>query len=244
MKTKMILFLLACFCLNGLSARTEIHENASLVTFKEYSEPLFPVLLKSKGIFSGFVDILVDINEDGTIEDWLPLNANHPDFIRAIEHVVGKWSFEPPMRDGKPQAIVVQMTFNFSFDGVVLVSGNISEVYLNRLVAEHLSYNTVAKLSELDAIPEPIHIVQPLIPSDMPEEEREGSVVVTFFIDQSGNVRIPIVTEMDSPRALAASAFMAIREWKFKPPTVRGQPVVVKARQPFHFEHSSNQVQD
>ncbi len=244
MKTKMILFLLPLFLLNELSAKTEPLAENGPVSFKEYYEPLFPVLLKSEGIFSGFVDIVVDINPDGTIEDWLPVRATHPDFVRSVEHAIRKWSFKPPMSNGKPTPLVVQMTINYSFEGVVLVSGNITDVYLNRLSRDREFYQPVARLSDLDQIPEPVHIVPPRIPSDVPDDKIQGDVVVTFFIDQEGHVRIPIVTEINGHRGLAVSAFMAIKEWEFKPPTVHGDPVLVKARQPFHFDYPQDQVED
>ena len=59
-------------------------------------------------------------------------------------------------------------------------------------------------------------------------------MVVRFYIDEQGNVRLPSVT--GQPNAyLTEQAMAAVREWKFAPVTSRGQPVLVAAQQEFTF---------
>jgi TonB family protein len=59
-------------------------------------------------------------------------------------------------------------------------------------------------------------------------------VVVDFYIDETGAVRMPYVT--GRPHTLLANlAVDAVRQWKFEPPTRNGTPVLVHARQVFHF---------
>ena len=244
MKTKWMPLILAACCLAGLVVESPARTNEDQIGFQHFEEPIFPVVLKAEGIYSGFAEIIVDINEDGTVADWLPIRCNHPYFIDSVGYVVDDWIFEPKMENGEPVPAVRYLTINFSHEGIVLYSGNLTDMYLNRLTRDHQVFNEVAKLSELDQLPEPIHIVPPRLPSDIPKEELTGEVTVTFFIDEEGKVRIPIVTDINAHLGLAGAAYHAIKDWRFKAPMVHGEKVVVKARQPFHFEPPEVEVQD
>jgi TonB family protein len=243
MKTKWIVLLLA-LAAGGLPAPASAaagagDEDAGFeLTFSHYVEPLFPQSIKYDGITEGFAEIVVDINEDGTIADWLPIKTNHPQFVRTIEYVIDEWRFNPPLKDGQPIPVVQRFTFNFSHEGIVLISGNLNEAYLGRLTREFALYRMVVGIKELDGIPEPVEIVRPLINPEIPEGERAGSVVVKFFIDKQGKVRIPVVKEINGHRGLAESAYIAIQQWKFKPPTLHGQPVAAEVQQPFFFKET------
>jgi TonB family protein len=61
-----------------------------------------------------------------------------------------------------------------------------------------------------------------------------GVVVVRFYIDEEGNVRLPSVTGQ-ADGYLVEQALTAVREWKFAPVTSGGQPVLVAAQQEFNF---------
>jgi TonB family protein len=64
-------------------------------------------------------------------------------------------------------------------------------------------------------------------------------MVVQFYIDQEGKVRMPVLADVDCDLELAAAAYDAVRTWSFEPPTVKGRPVIVTARQKFVFPRSS-----
>jgi TonB family protein len=59
-------------------------------------------------------------------------------------------------------------------------------------------------------------------------------VAIDFYIDETGTVRMPAVSIKDDSE-LTALAVMALRQWKFEPPTRNGRPVLVKATQVFNF---------
>jgi hypothetical protein len=50
--------------------------------------------------------------------------------------------------------------------------------------------------------------------------------LVTFFVDETGRVRLPSVESAASP-LLIPNAIKAVSHWSFKPPTVAGKPVLV-----------------
>ena len=208
---------------------------ATAATFKNYEEPWLtraPFELPKEGDLR----MVVDINADGTVADWMVIRAYDQSFIDAIRRVIEDWTFHPAMMDGKPIPIVMEMMFNFSKRGTSLVEGNLTYLYLQRLPNMHRDVVVVRSFKELDGLPEPIKIVRPIINPDIPKEERAGTVVVGFYIDETGKVRIPIVEEYEGHRSLVDSAYNAILQWEFKPPTIKGRPVTVRVEQPFEFK--------
>lgn len=53
-------------------------------------------------------------------------------------------------------------------------------------------------------------------------------VMVSLYIDEQGQVRVPNVDSASSP-LLVRNALRAVHYWQFKPPTVKGKPVLVFA---------------
>jgi TonB family protein len=89
-------------------------------------------------------------------------------------------------------------------------------------------------LKELDRIPTPLAAPAPYYTPELLASGLRGKVTVDFYIDESGMVRMPAVSDADR-RDLATLAVMAVRQWRFEPPLRKGNPVLVKARQVFTF---------
>ncbi|HEX8710653.1 MAG TPA: M56 family metallopeptidase, partial [Terracidiphilus sp.] len=68
--------------------------------------------------------------------------------------------------------------------------------------------------------------VQPKYPAEAKEKRIQGKVVLNAVIDKEGNVA---ELKVDSgPKELRQSALDAVRQWKYKPYILNGQPVAVK----------------
>ena len=231
-----LLTITSCFLLPfvGFSADKPVMVNA---TFKHYEEPW---LLRApfEPVKEGELHMFLDINEDGTVADWMITRAYHEDLVKSVNRVVEEWTFNPATMDGKPIPVVKELVFTFSKRGASLVEGNLMDIYLERLPYLHRDHIIVRNFEELDRLPEPIDIVRPVIDNNIPPAERIGNAVVSFFIDETGKVRIPVVESYEGHRGLADSAYNAILQWKFKPPTISGRPVVVRVSQPFDFKPS------
>ena len=86
----------------------------------------------------------------------------------------------------------------------------------------------------LDHPPVAIKTVVPPYVTEAGKKGTGGRIVVHFFIDEQGSVRMPSVPDASQPE-LAALAIKAMKEWKFEPPTSHGQPVLVEVEQEFAF---------
>ena len=235
MKTFKTLFTLLCLTLPlmGYSSEVENYENAS---FKKYEEPIFPPGLKFDGITDGHVELIIDINEDGTVADWIPLRSTHRLLTESVERSLKKWRFNPAKIDGLAVPVAQKILFNFDHSGTVLISGTGLDLHMRWIQELGRQDDRLAfELPDLDQLPEPVDIVRPLLPMSLAGNKEPATVMISFYIDTEGKVRIPVVIEWDADILYAKSAIQAITQWKFKPPTINGRAVVVRAIQPFHF---------
>lgn len=224
---------LACFA-TSISVALDNYENASFV---KYEEPIFPPGLKFDGITDGHVELMIDINEDGTVADWIALRSTHPRLTESVARAMKNWKFKPATYNGEKIPVAQRLMINFDHSGTVLISGtglDLHNRWLQRLGKpdDRLAF----QLPDLDQLPEPTDIIRPMLPISLAENTKPVTVMVSFYIDETGTVRIPVVTEWEVDILYAKSAIQAITQWKFKPPKRKGRPVVVHAIQPFHFK--------
>ncbi len=238
MKTLTLLFTLLALSLPFIATAAEL-DNYEHANFSKYEEPIFPPALKFDGITNGHVELIIDINEDGTVADWIPLRSTHRLLTESVGRSLQNWRFNPAKVDGEPVPVAQKILFNFDHSGTVLISGTGLDLHMRWIREMGIQDDRLAfELPDLDQLPEPTDIVRPLIPEALAKQNKEGIVMVSFYIDTQGNVRIPVAIEWDPDIMYARSAIHAITQWKFKPPTRKGRPVVVKAIQPFHFKKS------
>lgn len=222
-------------------AQTTLPTNFQPPVLENRAPLFFPQRLTNEGVFSGVVTVQVAVDEQGTVEDWLPLATTHEGFIEQLGPI-DKWEFRPATRDGTPVPSALILELRFEKGSVVSMTVNeMASSFLNTVTNRYSTLKSrVSRISELDALPKPITIVNP--PSSVPEGSKGGSVVVSFYIDEQGRVRLPLLSDIQCDDALAAAAYNAVTQWRFDAPTVRGRPVIVRAEQKFIFKPQEAQA--
>ncbi len=69
----------------------------------------------------GYVEVVFDVMEDGTVQNAVVLNSQPPRvFDRAATNAVSRWRFQPVVRNGKPTVVraQVRVEFNLPPEGV------------------------------------------------------------------------------------------------------------------------------
>jgi periplasmic protein TonB len=70
-----------------------------------------------------------------------------------------------------------------------------------------------------------IHYVKPVYPGD---PQKQGDVTVWFWIDTDGTVEK--VTAVDGDPMLAQAATEAVKQWRYTPYILNGEPVEVETK--------------
>ncbi len=195
---------------------------------------LYPVRMLERGITHGEARVRVSVDADGRLLDALITACTQSEFGEEALRAVQQWRYEGELVDGKIFGVVGDITFEFLVNGTVAISKRLpTAADEQRAPAEAMAYQA-EPLKHLDHIPTPTNVVAPVYPEDWSDRGVNGAVTVEFYIDETGRVRIPVVTGAPY-RLLASSAIAAVAQWKFEPPTRAGRPVLVRAEQTFAF---------
>jgi TonB family protein len=232
-------FLLGCG--GALAAAAESPEDIVPLKIIQTADPMFPPSLERAGVRHGIVHAAIKVGADGKLEDLLITAYTRKEFADAAITAIEKWRFEPASDNGVPLDSVRDLVFNFELLGVtmdapsLLDQGHVSRLKISFDSDDSFDYQA-CELRDLDRIPVLRHVV---VPAGYPPRS-SGSVTVEFYIDEQGRVRLPGVSgDADAP--FANAALDAVRQWQFDPPTSRGNPVLVRASQTFHFTPASAQ---
>lgn len=198
-------------------------------------EPQLPAALRMNGLRAGRVLVTIDVDAEGKLADLLVLGASHRELIRPCVEAMQKWNFRPARYEGLPVLAQLQLAIELSQERAVInrTAGQATADWVENLGGRHDDYQ-VCPAAEIDRPPVAIYTLAPRYPAGAAKEGVRGRVRVHFYIDEQGAVRMPAVSA-DTHPYLSWAAIKALREWKFAPPTRRGQPVLVAATQEFNF---------
>ncbi len=202
-----------------------VHRNTAAV---------FPIRLLEQGIIRGEATVIIEVDGTGQIVDQLVTAYTHPDFAEQATSAIKDWTFEAGRHKDLPVVSVVTINFEFSVNSIVVYERRFDSIRLDEYLANRYAYFAHGSAT-LDEKPVVLSASPPVYPREWANEGRHGSVIVRFYIDESGRARLPIVTEK-ADDFLASAAAAAVKQWKFKPPTQGGKPVLAYAEQVFVFE--------
>lgn len=198
--------------------------------------PVYPATLKLTGVTKGRVVVAVSVDAEGRVKDQLVVAYTDPHFVRTTTDVLNEWRFAPARLDGEPVPVQFDLSFEYTLEGAVITAG-IAEHFLydtfTRAGNEALSYRPV-KAVEIDRAPVRVDGKSPKYALAAAKDGVRGTVMVRFYIDEKGNVRLPSVAN-EGNIYLSEQAVTAVKDWKFEPVTRGGRPVLVAAQQEFNF---------
>jgi TonB family protein len=203
-------------------------------------EPQIPARLRMEGLRDGKVTFAVDVDAEGKLVDWLVIEASHHELVAPCIEAIKRWRFTPARYDGARVPARTKFTLNISQTGAVVSRNTVEMIneFMENLAGRPLDYR-ICRPGELDRPLEVVTRVSPHYGRDAERQGVGGRVMVYFFVDEQGNVRLPAVPAETHPY-LSGIAVRAMRDWKFTPPTREGRPVAVEARQAFVFGAEGN----
>ena len=213
------------------------------VKINQTVDATYPISMVTAGVKSGVASLAIAVDDKGVLSDCLATAYTHPAFAKSAMAALRRWTFEPARIHGTPRNSKADLTFHFELDGVAVVSMDV--ITYNELVHFKVAPDSEAyracTLSQLDRVPAPLKVVNPVYPNELARSSRGGHVMVEFYIDPEGSVRIPSVARetIEANPELAAAAVSAVSQWQFAPPVSNGKPVLVIASQDFSFRPPS-----
>ena len=198
-------------------------------------EAQFPLKLRASPIMDGEATVAINIDSNGQLIECLVTGYSRKEFADTAVEALHRWRYEPARLNGEAWPSVQELHFDFSRTGVVIDLTGLDAIgnRIEQLVQARYAYRAFT-LRELDRIPTPIEVVSPTAPPLSPGESKR-TILVDFYIDEEGRVRLPAVKRVEANDVYAASAMAAVKQWRFEPPLCNGRPVLVHTQQPFDF---------
>jgi TonB family protein len=181
----------------------------------------YPAVLSERK-FAGVLRFGCVVTTDGRVVQPRILAASHVDFVLPALEALQKWEFSPAMQGD----LVVQQPVDgkMTFDALV---GRIDEMLAaNGITAPDGSAPTVT--------PEPLIVVDPVLPVDALLKGEGGSATVDFTVGETGsvkNIRVREATHPEFGDALAA----ALEAWAFARPVENNRTVEVELTRRVEF---------
>ena len=185
-------------------------------------DPVYPEEAKAAGI-DGQAVIAFTVTEDGSVKDASRVSGDQR-LVDAALSAVTQWKYQPAMRDGKPIEVRKQIALTFSFrtlwerkNPAPAHGGPTVRVRVSQAIAEAFLKNKEV----------------PQYPKVARDANIQGTVVLHAIIDYDGNMRS--LGLVSGPRELVEAAVDSVKNWRYKPYMLNGQPVQVDTLIPVRF---------
>lgn len=192
----------------------------------------FPLQLLHRGITTGEVHLLVKIGPDARLVDALVTAYTHKTFADATLAVLPRGTFRPLLTDGQPVTTLTALLVRFEASGLIVIE-RFGADRPDDLQPGTFAYQPCDP-RRLDRPLQPVAAGSPAYPQELIRQGIRGSVVLEYYVDESGRVRMPSVSRSEH-EVLAGLSLAAVAQWQFNPPSSGQKPVLVRVRQQFDF---------
>jgi TonB family protein len=173
----------------------------------------------------GDVVLTAIIAKDGRVMQ-LDVKSGHPLLACAAVEAVRRWQYQPTLLNGQPVEVVTSIHVNFVLGTSpgAIVSKSPGAPPPESLAGDQATPKRIRVGSSVHQA-KLISKTPPVYPPDAKKAGIEGTVRVKVVIATDGSVQ-PLGVESGHP-LLAPAAIEAVRQWKYRPTMVQGEPVEV-----------------
>jgi TonB family protein len=203
--------------------------------------PVYPPLARQARI-QGMVTLTAEINTTGDVTD-VQLVSGHPMLAPSAIAAVKQWKYKPYELNGEVVDVETTVTVNFTLidkppaDGV---TGNISTgpqggAYSGVVAGVPGPVPFPRRIRVSQSVMQSLLVskVQPEYPADAKDQRIQGEVRLVVTVDKEGNVyKVELIS---GHPLLAPSAMEAVRQWKYKPYLLNGEPIEVETTVTVNF---------
>ena len=206
--------------------------------------PVYPPLARQARI-QGTVILKVRISKSGDVAN-IQLVSGHPMLAPAAIEAVKQWKYDPYLLNGNPVAVDTQVAVNFMLSDqppATGTTGNISVGSAGGVVSGGVSSGSGGQTPP--ATPQRVRVssgvaqgmllskVNLLYPQEAKDQHLQGTVILQVIVDKEGNVaNVKIIS---GHPMLAPAAIEAVKQWKYRPYLLNGNPVEVDTQVQVNF---------
>jgi TonB family protein len=185
------------------------------------------------GKTDGKLSMYISIDREGHVREAYPLNSDNAGLQDAARDQLLKWQLKPFVNKGEPIQVEAAMSFQFK----TTVAG--SPVQPSAATKESDAQNPVVhrKIRISAGVAEGLIIskVAPVYPAEARQRQIAGKVVLGLTVDTSGTpTNIHVVSAPDE--LLAQSAIDALRQWRYHPYLLNGEPIEAETLATINYE--------
>jgi TonB family protein len=181
----------------------------------------YPAEAAQKGT-QGQVWLKILVSETGDVEN-VEVVSGDPVLTKAAVEAMRKWKFKPFIKNGRPVKVSTKMPFDFAF------RGNVSDT--NTPKNEHAQPVDLPQGVSQGLL---LHKVQPVYPEAARQSRVQGTVLLRAIIAKDG--RILELAPISGPKELVGAAIGAVQQWRYKPYTLKNDPVEVQTQITVNFQ--------
>jgi outer membrane biosynthesis protein TonB len=182
----------------------------------------YPGAASAHGVAHGYATVAVLVDADGKPLDFFVTSETDAAFGRALVEKLETVAYQPATLRGAPIPARCGFTYEFQAGGTInVMNASESRSTLGRPKPARAAVAEGKLDHKLEIVSGSVPVLPPGIGPGKPVK-----VLVTFFVDESGQVRVPNVESSPAPE-LIAPAIAALSTWKFQPPTAGGKPAIV-----------------
>lgn len=253
MKVHPVAALLVLVVLTSLAAsqvhadRVRVGQNVMSAQIVTKVAPVYPPMVRQARI-QGSVFLKVRINKSGDVTD-IQLYSGHPMLAPAAIEAVKQWKYKPYLLNGEAVDVETDVTVNFTLadkpaaDGVAgdmpggvpagEPGGLDSGIIASTPVKPRIALPQRVRVSQGVMSGLVVHKVQPEYPGDAKGQHIQGTVQLNAIIDKEGNVAS--LELISGHPLLAPAAIDAVKQWKYRPYLLNGQPIEVNTMVSVNF---------
>ncbi|HYC71089.1 MAG TPA: TonB family protein [Opitutaceae bacterium] len=192
--------------------------------------PVYPYDLLRQRI-TGEASVSCMINTEGMVINTRVMKATRPEFGAALVAALEATRFGHATKEGEPIASVLGFRHTFNPKDHAEKDWQPEIELLERAVRRP---QTLGKARDLDRPLRPREQRSPAFPPSLLSRGVGGEALIEFLLDETGRARLPRIVSATDP-SFGYAAVHAVAQWRFEPPTARGEPTVMRVAIPFTF---------
>ena len=246
----LILLFSAALCGQVVPQRVRVSEEVMEGLVVNKVAPSYPPLARQARI-QGTVIAQITISKTGDVQS-VQLFSGHPMLAPAALEAIKQWKFRPYELNGEPVEVETQAKVNFTLAGNPSVQGTAGDRPGGIPPGEPGGIVDSSEARDPHAPPPPQRIrvssaveerlslkkVPPKYPEEARQDRIQGQVLLQVVVDKEGNVAS--VELISGHPALAPAAIDAVRQWKYQPYLLNGQPLEVHTQVTVNFTLAHN----